>query len=177
LRAATIVVSVIAAAGVTLSAGEAGQRVSPHESVSGSVDDAQLTITYGRPYMRGRKIMGALVPYDEVWSPGADEATTLATSKAVRIGDVLVPPGEYSMWMLPTAEEWTLFLNKQANLFHTARRNTREDLGRIRLQKRPLMDSVEQLTFAVEQNPSGSGGVLKMTWETTELSAPITVVH
>lgn len=177
MRAATIVVSVIAAAGVALSAGEAGQRLSPHESVSGSVDDAQLTITYGRPYMRGRKIMGALVPYGEVWCPGADEATTLATSKAVRIGDVLVPPGEYSMWMLPTAEEWTLFLNKQANLFHTARRNTREDLGRIRLQKRPLMDPVEQLTFAVEQNPSGPGGVLKMTWETTELSAPVTVVR
>ena len=177
MRVNAIVIAVVALAGPAFGASEGGQRLSPHETTVGTVDGAELTITYGRPYMRGRKIMGALVPYDEVWTPGADEATTLATSKTVRIGEVIVPAGEYSMWMLPTADEWTLFLNKQANLFHTARRNPREDLGRIRLQKRLLDEPIEQLTFSVERNRSGGGGVLKMVWERTEVSAPVAVVE
>ena len=50
-------------------------RISPHEQTSGVIDGAHLKVTYGRPSMRGRAIFGALVPYDRVWCPGADEAT------------------------------------------------------------------------------------------------------
>ena len=55
-----------------------GRRASPHESISGTIDGTDITITYGRPSMRGRMIFGRLVAWDRVWCPGADEATTLA---------------------------------------------------------------------------------------------------
>jgi len=177
LRTRAILIFVAVLAGFALSAGEAGQRLSPHESTTGSIDGARLTITYGRPSMRGRRIMGALVEYGEDWTPGADEATTFETSSALRIGEVAVPAGKYSVWMRPTAERWAMFLNKNADLFHTENRNRRNDLGAIALQKRTLDRPVEQLTFTIEQNPSGSGGVIKMTWETTEVSAALRVVE
>ena len=150
-------------------------RASPHEAVDATIDGADLTITYGRPYMRGRKIMGGLVPYGRWWCPGADEATELTTSKSLRIADLLVPAGTYTLYMLPTADDWTLIINKNTGLFHTQYFSS-GDLGRITLRKHQLDTPIEQLTFALDPSPSG-GGVLAMKWETTEVSAPFVVVR
>jgi hypothetical protein len=151
-------------------------RASPHESVTGTIDGADLTIVYGRPSMRGRKIMGALVPYGRWWCPGADEATELTTSKSLRAGNLVVPAGTYTLYMLPSAKDWTLMINKETGTFHT-QYFPASDLGRITLQKRTLAAPVEQLTFAIEPDASGSGGVLGMRWETTEVFTPFTVVE
>src|SRR6266852_4313770 len=71
------------------------RRLSPHESTKATVAGAELSIVYGRPSVRGRPIFGALVPYDEVWCPGADEATMLSTNRALQFGDVRLAAGEY----------------------------------------------------------------------------------
>ena len=76
--------------------------------------------------------------------------------------------------MLPTADEWTLIVNSQTGLFHTFHPSS-TDIGRVRLQKRALDKPVEQLTFTIEKNPTGRGGVIRMAWETTDVSAPFTV--
>jgi Protein of unknown function (DUF2911) len=149
-------------------------RASPHESVTGTIDGATLTVTYGRPYMRGRTIFGGLVPYGRVWCPGADEATVLDSTKPLRIVSLDVPAGPHTIWMLPTADQWTLVVSKEPSGFHT-RYNESADLGRIDLRKRALPAPVEQLTFAIDKNPDAPGGVLKMMWETTEVSAPFLV--
>lgn len=171
-----VVLVVLACGGIK--AIEAGQRarLSPHESVSAAIDGADLKITYGRPYMRGRKIMGALVRYGQVWCPGADEATELSTSKTLQIGSLAVPAGSYTLWMVPSADEWTLIVNKQTGIFHLSYWAP-EDLGRIPMLKRPVDKQVEQLTFAFAKNASQPGGAIAMTWETTEVSAPFTVVQ
>ena len=151
-------------------------RVSPHESVKGTIDGADLAIVYGRPSMRGRKIMGALVPYGRWWCPGADEATELTTSKSLRIGNLVVPAGTYTLYMLPTANDWTLMINKETGMFHT-QYFPGSDLGRVTLQKRALASPIEQLTFVFAPAAAGPGGVLAMRWETTEVSTPFTVVQ
>jgi hypothetical protein len=160
-----------------LTVAEAGQRnrISPHENVSGTVDGATITITYGRPSMRGRTIFGALVPYDRVWCPGADEATTLDSSRPLQIGTLRVPPGPHTIWMLPTAAAWTLVVSKEPSGFHT-RYNECADLGRVPLSKRSLDEAVEQLTFAIDPKAGGSGGTIAMRWERTEVSTPFTIV-
>src|SRR5262249_57241762 len=118
-------------------------RVSPNESVSATIDGATLTITYGRPSMRGRTIFGALVPYGRVWCPGADEATTLESSRPIAIGALAVPAGSHTIWMLPTADAWTLVVSQEPSGFHT-RYNEPADLGRVPLVKRALPTPVEQ---------------------------------
>ena len=151
-----------------------GGRRSPHESTSAVVDGSEMTIVYGRPYMRGRRIFGGLVAYGDVWCPGADEATMLSTSRPLRVKDLAIPAGEYSLWILPTEEMWTLIFNRDAHTFHTNYRS-RADLGRIQLDKRALPSPVEQLTFSIDKNSSGPGGRIVMTWATTEVSAPFSV--
>ena len=125
--------------------------------------------------MRGRTIFGGLVRYDEVWCPGADEATMLSTSRPLRIGQLAVPAGEYSFWILPDrGTAWTLILNKEAHTFHTNYRASR-DLGRVAMQKQTLSAPVEQLTFGIEPNAPRPGGRIVMTWATTEVSVPFLV--
>jgi hypothetical protein len=150
-------------------------RVSPHESVTGMVDGAQLTIVYGRPSMRGRTIFGGLVPLDRVWCPGADEATTLSSTRDLRLGEMRVPAGPHTIWILPTGDVWTLIVSKESSGFHTQYRASR-DLGRVPVQKRDLSTPVEVLTFAIVHEPSG-GGSIAMSWEKTEISTRFSVVQ
>jgi len=150
-------------------------RRSPHETTSTDIDGATVTIVYGRPYMRGRMIFGGLVPYDEVWCPGADEATTLESTKPIQIGKLRVPVGPHTIWLLPERDEATLIISKEESGFHT-RYPSRSDLGRVPFAMRTLDSDVEQLTFAIEARSSG-GGAIVMTWERTELSAPFRVVQ
>ena len=167
-----------AALTVLIAASEAAQRnrVSPHESVTATVHGATLTITYGRPSVRGRTIFGALVPYGTVWCPGADEATTLDSNKALRFGTLTVPPGPHTIWMLPTAGEWTLVVSKESSGFHT-RYHPDADLGRVALRKGITDGLIEQLTFAIQPDKTPPNGTITMTWDTTVVSAPFSVVQ
>jgi hypothetical protein len=171
---AAIGILVIGATVVAVETRQARQRASPHESVSATVDGSEMTITYGRPYMRGRTIFGRLVPWDRVWCPGADEATTLDSTRPLQLGELTVPPGPHTIWILPTPNAWTLVVSKEPSGFHT-NYNSSADLGRIEMMKRTVTEPVEQLTFAIVKNPTGTGGAITMTWETTEVSVPFTV--
>jgi hypothetical protein len=169
-----LLVAVVIILGCRGSVSAQRSRVSPHETTTATVDGSAMSIEYGRPSTRGRAIFGRLVPYGDVWCPGADEATMLSTSRALHIGPLAVPAGEYSLWILPTETEWTLVVNREAHTFHTNYRGSR-DLGRVMLQKRTLTSPVEQLTFAIEPSASGAGGRIVMSWATTEVSVPFMV--
>jgi Protein of unknown function (DUF2911) len=150
-------------------------RRSPHERTAlVTVDGSEMFIDYGRPSARGRQIFGALIRWDEVWCPGADEATYLATSKSLKVGKLALPAGEYSLWILPTENEWTLIFNKDAHTFHTSYR-PRSDFGKVTMQKDTLPTNVEQLTFTIEPNAGSPGGRIAMAWATTKVSVPFTV--
>ncbi len=168
--------AVVAALGVLVAVvpGAGQSRISPHEQTSGVIDGARITVTYGRPSMRGRTIFGTLVPYDRVWCPGADEATVLESDKPIQLGTLKVPAGPHTIWMLPTAGEWTLIVSKEPSGFHT-QYHPEADLGRVTLRKDRANPPVEQLTFAIAPNRSGPGGSLAMTWETTSVWTSLTI--
>jgi hypothetical protein len=153
-----------------------GRRASPHESVNGMIDGSEITITYGRPSMRGRMVFGRLVPWDRVWCPGADEATTLESNRELRLGQLAVPPGPHTIWILPTRDTWSLIVSKEPSGFHT-NYNSSADLGSVTMMKRSVPMPVEQLTFAILKSPNAAGGGITMTWETTEVSVPVAVIQ
>jgi hypothetical protein len=150
-------------------------RVSPHETTTGVVDEARISITYGRPSMRGRKIFGSLVPYGRVWMPGADEATILQTTTALQFTDVKLPAGSYSLYTLPSGGRWTLIINKMTGQFHTYYPQE-QDLARLPMAIERLSTPVEQLTIAVVPRAQG-GGAVQIAWETTRASAPFSVTR
>jgi hypothetical protein len=162
----------IAACAATVAQGQE-QRKSPHETVKATIDGATITVEYGRPSMKGRKVMGELVPFGKVWRTGADEATTLTTDKELQIGGTIVPAGKYTLFTVPGQTDWQLIVNKQTGQWGTEY-DQKQDLGRVPLKKTATSAPVEQLTISVDKNPAG-GGLLRIAWENTALTAPITV--
>ena len=133
-----------------------------------------VKIHYNSPSMRGRKIMGGLVPYGRWWRTGADNATTFQTEADLDIGGLKVPKGTYTLYTLPGAKEWQLIVNKQTGQFGTEY-DQKRDLGRVKMTVAQTPAPVEK--FKIELAAlGGNKGLLKMTWERTEVSVPITVL-
>lgn len=146
-----------------------GKGGSPHETVEYKVGDANVTLVYGRPYLKGRSL-ATLAPNDKVWRTGADEATTLITDKALTIGSLAVPAGEYTLYTLPSASGWKLIVNKQTKQWGTVYQEN-QDLGRVDLMSSKLASPAEQLTIAIV---SGSGGqTLEIHWGDMRQYVPI----
>jgi hypothetical protein len=147
---------------------------SPHERTEWTLDGASVSIEYGRPSMKGRKIFGELVPYGKVWRTGADEATTLKTDKDLVIGGTDVPAGTYTLFTIPTENTWKLVINKQTGQ-SGLQYDEKQDLARIDMRSQKLAQPVEQLTINVQKQFSGGGGVLTIDWADTRASVAVNV--
>src|SRR5690349_10225029 len=88
-----------------------GNGGSPHVRTEWMIDGANISIEYGRPYLKGRTIGKDVVQHGFVWRAGADEATTLKTDKALVFGKLTVPAGTHTLWVMPHAEKWELIFN------------------------------------------------------------------
>lgn len=148
---------------------------SPPAQASVSVAGRKITVDYYAPSMHGRTIMGALVPYGEVWCTGANIATGLTTEGELQLGELRLPRGAYSIWTVPGAKEWTLIVNKETGQFHL-NYNRSFDFGRTKMNVRALPDPVE--TFRIDLRAEGGNkGTLALVWERTEASIPFTVIR
>ena len=145
--------------------------LSPPDSVRASVAGASIAVRYSRPSMRGRVIFGNVVPWNEVWRTGANQATVFETSADLVIAGAPVPAGKYSLWTLPSPGGWKLIVNRNTGQWGTEY-DPQYDLARLDMKVEPLRQPVEQFTIAIE--PSGKGGVLKLEWERTRVSVPVT---
>jgi hypothetical protein len=91
-------------------------RPSPNATFKQTVGLTDVTVTYSSPAVHGRKIWGAVVPYDEVWRAGANECSKLTLSTPATIEGKPVPAGTYCLFLLPTKAGWTFILSKDASL-------------------------------------------------------------
>jgi hypothetical protein len=166
-------VLLVCAALATLISAAAAQRnrVSPHETVELTLNGKKITVTYGRPSMKGRKIMGGLVPYGQVWRTGADEATVLMTEADLMIGSLSVPKGSYSLFTIPSESGWKLIVNKVDKQWGAFNYDEKQDLGRVDMKVGKTAAPVEQFTITLAK--AGNGAVMKMEWENTSASIDI----
>lgn len=172
IRMLALVFAAATLAVVGLDAQSPEPRPSPPGTAVATIDGATITIGYSRPSMRGRTIMGRLVPYGRVWRTGANEATSLTTDKAIDLGGLAVPAGKYTLYTLPGENDWKLIVNKQTGQWGTDY-DEKQDLGRVALKKSATSAAVEQFTISIDK--AVKGGVLTLVWENTELTAAITV--
>jgi hypothetical protein len=122
---------------------------SPFATISQKVDSTTIIIEYYRPSARGRTIFGGLIRWREVWTPGANWATTLEVTRDVRIEGQPLPRGKYSIWMIPAMkpDSWTVVLNRAARRFHVMRPDSKDDELRIRVPA-DSAPHVEMVTFS-----------------------------
>ncbi len=140
-------------------------RVSPAETATATIGNNTVTINYGSPRVKGRTIWGELVPYNEVWRTGANEATTISFSQDVMINGQLLKKDTYAFFTLPTPADWSIIFNLDEKQWGAFKYNEKDDA--LRFNVTPVMtDSlVENLTFNVTPNATGDGGNIRLSWE------------
>ena len=125
----------LTAAAISLSAGDLAAQaypISQRGSVTQNIALTEVSITYGRPFARGRVLFGELIPWDRVWHPGADSATVIRFSKDVQIEEKNLSAGEYSLWLIPReSAAWTLIFSSAARVFHQPYPGEAQDALRI----------------------------------------------
>jgi hypothetical protein len=141
---------------------------SPAASATATLGGKSVTIKYNSPSIRGRKIMGGLVPYGEVWRTGANPATTLITAADLKIGTLDLPAGTYTVYTLPAAPgtPWQLIINKQTGQWGTVYK-PEMDFGRTPLMSKSLATPQEVMSISFE-NVHGKSADLHIRWENTD---------
>jgi Protein of unknown function (DUF2911) len=146
-------------------------RPSQKSSLMQTIGTTDMTITYSRPGVKGRQIWGALVPYDQVWRTGANEATAISFSDDVSINGQALPKGTYSLHSIPGKDSWTLIFNKVADQWGSYSYDATKDALRV-TTKPEKAAATEWLTFEVPQLTSDKATVV-LRWE--NVAVPFTV--
>jgi Protein of unknown function (DUF2911) len=145
---------------------------SPPATTKVTLNGKLITINYSSPRIRGRKIMGSLVPYGEVWRVGANDATTIITTTNLKIGTLDVPAGTYSLFALPNKDKWLFIVNKKTGEWGIPYPEG-NDLGRTPMTGKTLSAPQENMSISFE-NTKGATTELHVKWETTDQYVQVT---
>ncbi len=146
-------------------------RPSPAASVSQTIGVTDVTIHYGRPGVKDRKVWGELVPYGEVWRTGANESTTITFSTAVKVEGHELPAGTYGLQTIPAADQWTLVLSKDVEVGGGFNYKPENDAMRATVKPMPA-EHRERLAFDFDDVTDNSAKVV-LHWE--KIRVPFTV--
>jgi len=144
------------------------QPLSPRGDASFTFADGKtIAVDYGRPSIRGRKIMDGLVPYGKVWRTGANAATSFVTQSDLDFGGARVPAGKYTLYTVPGEDSWTIIINRQTGQWGTVYTEA-QDLVRVKVRPVHLAQPVEQFTISFLRSTPNTG-VMKLEWENTSV--------
>ena len=146
--------------------------VSEDATASVTVAGGTIDTHYNTPHMHGRKIMGCLVPYGQVWRTGANPATILITSVPLKFGSLLVPAGSHTIYSLPSTDTWLLIINNQTGQWGLTY-DQGKDLGRIPMKAKPMTAPQEVMSISFE-NTTADSTELHVRWETSDRYVVIT---
>lgn len=147
-------------------------QASPGATLTQRVGLTDVSISYSRPSMKGRKIFGELLPYGQIWRTGANAATKLTFSDEVTLEGKKIPAGEYSLFTIPGADEWTVILNKNPKA-GTAEYKQEEDAARFTVKPIKLPTKIE--TFSISfADVTPTSAFLDLAWENTLLRLKMT---
>jgi hypothetical protein len=139
---------------------------SPRDSVSGTIGASTITINYGSPSVKGRKIWGGLVPYDTVWRTGANEATTFTTSKDIVVEGKKLAAGTYGFFAIPKPNSWIIIFNSVPKQWGAFKYDAKKDVLRVTV-KPDTAAMHERLVYTID----GKG--FNLTWE--KLTVPVSI--
>lgn len=142
-------------------------KASPRESVTGKINTATISIDYGSPSVKDRKIWGALVPFNKIWRAGANEATTFETDKDLFVEGKKLPAGKYSLFIIPNEKKCVVIFNKKAKQWGAY--NYDKDLDQLRVEVSPKTETetTEKLLFLVRENR------VALLWDNWEIALGI----
>jgi hypothetical protein len=152
-------------------------RKSPIDSVSFAVSGAEVKMCYGRPSLRGRKMLGAdAIPFGQIWRTGANEPTMIHTTGPITLAGIKLPAGSYSLYTVPGPKEWDVIVNRSITQWGEESNYTdavkAQEVGRAKVKAENLSGPVE--TFTIRPDPaSGETRALVLEWEKTRVTIPV----
>ncbi|MES2176757.1 MAG: DUF2911 domain-containing protein [Gemmatimonadota bacterium] len=133
-----------------------------------------IMVDYGRPLVRDRTVWGGLlIPLDTIWRLGANEATHFATSREITFGDVVVPPGLYTLFLYNAKSGPMLAINKQVGQWGTVY-DQAKDLARVPLTMGAAAEYTEEFTINIKQG-APSRGSIEIVWGAQSATANFVV--
>ena len=151
-------------------------RQSQRAQLSQRIGITDITINYHRPLVNNRKVWDGLVPYGQVWRAGANENTTISFSDPVTIEGKALDKGTYGLFMIPTADQWTIIFSKNATSWGAFTYNEAEDALRVTV-KPAATEMHNTLTYDFDDVQPNSA-VVTMAWERVAVPFKVAVdVH
>ncbi len=150
-----------------------GFQKSPTDIAYAKVDrraKPTIKVIYSRPQKKGREVFGGLVPYNEVWRTGADEATEIKLFKDYNFGGKTVKAGTYSLFTIPGEKEWTIILNSDLDSWGHYSYDESKDVARIKVPAASASETVE--AFGIGFKAVDKGYHMVLGWDTTMVEVP-----
>jgi len=141
---------------------------SQHAVVKQRVGLTDVEVDYSRPNKNNRKIFGGLVPFDKPWRTGANQPTKIKTSAPLKLGGKEVPAGEYVLYTIPGANEWTIIFSKNLTAQSLADHKPEEEAARLTAKPVALASPAETFTIGFEDLRADSA-TLYLDWDSTRV--------
>jgi len=143
------------------------------QTISQDFGLGKISVSYSRPNVKGRKIFGALEPYDKVWRTGANSATVVKFTDAIKVEGKDLPAGEYALFTIPGKTEWTIIFNKGVKEWGAYTYSEANDVLRVKVKPIALKEKVE--TFTIQfANVYDTSAQLQLSWENTLVNVNLT---
>ncbi len=139
-------------------------------------DEVVARVIYSRPQRRNREIFGKLVPYNQVWRTGANEATELTLYKKTKVANVNIDAGTYTLYSIPKEKEWIIILNKKTHTWGAYEYAEKDDIVRINVPVRDSANPIEHLSMTFEGNEDDQTANLLIGWDTKYVKVPFKII-
>ncbi|GGF14621.1 DUF2911 domain-containing protein [Flavobacterium limi] len=146
---------------------------SPSASFQQEIGSSTIKIAYSRPLARGRKIFGELVPFGKLWRTGASDCTTISTNEDITFGNSVLKTGTYSIFSIPSENEWTIIINSDVTLHGETGYDEKKDVMRFSVPTEQTTNFYETFTMELNDINNKGEGFLKIEWENTMVKIPI----
>ncbi|UTW63693.1 DUF2911 domain-containing protein [bacterium SCSIO 12741] len=148
-------------------------RPSPLSTLTQEVGLTEITVTYSRPGIKGRKIFGDLVPYGKMWRTGANSPTKIKFDKKIKLAGNEIEAGEYAMLSIPGESDWEIIINKNLGTY-PQNHDPADDVVRFKVSSKKIESAVESFTIDF-QAFTADGANMILLWENTAVVIPVEV--
>ena len=141
----------------------------PAASPSVTTESANVKVVYGQPSKKDREIFGKLVPFGEVWRTGANAGTEVTFKKDVNFGGTKVKAGTYTLFTIPTKDEWTVILNSELKQWGSYGYDKIKDknVASVKVKSMSSESVIEKLTITAEDTQ------ISIAWDHTVVRVPL----
>ena len=150
--------------------------VSPRQTVEQQFSVTKISIEYGRPAVKGRKVFGELVPFGQVWRAGANEATKITFGQEVLFGGQKVKKGTYALYVVPQEKEWKIILNRGVNNWGAYTYDAKDDVATTTVPVKMMNEKMERFTINFEDITDEKLNLV-LEWDKARADVPVEILN